>query len=204
MKKHVTTKFKEFINESLYEFNSIAIDITPDNYTESLLLRKKYPLFKNIGVATFLTTTFLWRIVDENELNIVLKTKRITGGNYSVPVEKEFGASFSGSRNDVIDWGIKVKSNGRYVGKLYIIGINAEDKEFLNLNMVERLQEQGFEYKVGDLLVNSKLGDVGLGYSVRNVTLDDVRFIYELNEETKELTDITFDLIKFLIRILEN
>ena len=195
MKKHVTTKFKEFINESLYNFSSIAIDITPDNYNEALSLRKKYTLFKNIGVATFLTTTFLWRVVDENELNIILKTKKITGGNYSVPAEKEFGASFSGSRNDVVEWGIRIKSNGRYVGKLYIIGINAENKVFLNLNMVERLQEQGFEYKVGDLMVNSKLGDVGLGYSVRNVILDDVRFIYEINEETKELTDITFDLI---------
>ena len=61
--------------------------------------------------------------------------------------------------------------------------------------MVERLEEQGFNYEIGDFTINSKLGDVGLGFSVKNVTLDDVRFIYEVNEETKELTDITYDVM---------
>lgn len=188
--------FDEWINENenIYDFQEIPIEITEENYNESIYLRNKFSLFKNIGVGTFLTTTFLWRIVDENEFKIILNTKRIKGGEYSVPPEKYFGASFGGSRSEVIEWGLRVKKSGRYKGNLYVIGINAIDKEFLNLNMVERLEEQGLKYEIGDFVINSKLGDVGLGFSVRNVTLDDVRFIYGLNEETKELTDITYDL----------
>lgn len=193
MKKYLITKLYEFANS--YDFNNIPIDITEDNYTEAMELRNKYKLFNNLGIGTFLTTTFLWRIIDEKEFNIILNSGKILGGNYSVPVEKYFGASFSGSRNDVIDWGLRIKKNGRLVGKLYVIGINAIDKEFLNLNMVERLKEQGLEYEVGDFVINSKLGDVGLGYSVRNVNIGDIRFIYELDEDTKQLKDVTFDYI---------
>lgn len=126
---------ENYLNEDLYDFHEIPIHITPDNYKEALVLRKKFSLFNNIGIATFLTTTFLWRVVDEKEFNIIIKTKKISGGEYSVPPEKYMGASFGGSRGEVIKWGLKVKKNGRYSGKLYIIGINAEDKEFLNLNM---------------------------------------------------------------------
>jgi hypothetical protein len=201
LKKYITTNISDFLyqkqvlNENLYDFKLTPIDITEDNYTESIFLRNKFSLFKNIGVATFLTTTFLWRVIDENEFNIIMKNKKITGGDYSVPAEKYFGASFSGSRNEVINWGLKVKKLGRYKGNLYVIGINAIDKEFLNLNMVERLKEQGFDYEVGDFTINTKLGDVGLGFSIRDVTLDDVRFIYKLNEETKELVDVTYDYL---------
>lgn len=180
---------------SLYNFQKIPIDITKDNYDESIFLRNKYSLFKNIGIATFLTTTFLWRCVDENEYQLILKTGKITGGEWSVPVEKYFGASFTGSREDAIYFGIAWKKAGRLNGNLYIIGINAENKEFLNLNMVERLKNQGMDYQIGDFVIDSKLGDKSLGFSVRNVTINDVRFIYELNEETKQLTDITFDMI---------
>jgi hypothetical protein len=201
LRKFIATTIREYLNEreilkeNIYDFKETPIEITDDNYKEALYLRSKFKLFNNIGVGTFLTTTFLWRIVDENEFNIIMKTKRISGGEYSVPPEKYFGASFGGSRNEVLDWGLRVKKNGRYKGNLYIIGINAIDKEFLNLNMVERLKEEGFNYEVGDFTINSKLGDVGLGFSVRNVTSDDIRFIYQLNEETKELTDITYDYL---------
>lgn len=187
--------YQKIITESIYGFKKIPIDVTESNYKEALELRQKFSLFKNLGVATFLSTTFLWRIIDENEFNIILQTKKITGGQYAVPVEKLFGASFGGSREEVLNWGIRVKNNGRFKGQLYIIGINAEDKEFLNLNMVERLQDQNLKYEVGDFMIDSKLGDVGLGFSVRDVDLNDVRFIYKLNDETKELTDVTFDYI---------
>lgn len=183
------------IIESIYDFKNTPIDITETNFNETMYLRKKYPLFGYLGVGTFLTTTFLWRVVDEFEFNEILKRGIITGGEYSVPVEKRFGPSFGGSRSEVLDWGIKVKQRGRLKDNLYIIGINADGKEFLNLDMVNRLKEQGHEYEIGDLTINSKLGDVGLGFSVRNVTLRDVRFIYKVNDETKELEDITYDYI---------
>jgi hypothetical protein len=198
---YIATTIHEYLNEqkiskdSIYDFKETPIEITEDNFKEAIYLRNKFSLFRNIGVGTFLTTTFLWRIVDEKEFNIILKTKKIIGGEYSVPPEKYFGASFGGSRSEVIEWGLKVKKSGRYKGGLYVIGINAIEKEFLNLNMVERLETQGFAYEIGDFTINSQLGDVGLGFSVRNVTLDDVRFIYELNDETNELKDITYDVI---------
>jgi hypothetical protein len=201
LKRCVTNTLYEYyyqnnlIKESIYDFKKIPIDVTEENYREALALRERYKLFKNIGVATFLSTTFLWRVVDENEFQIILKTGKITGGDYAVPAEKLFGASYGGSREEVLNWGLKVKSRGRYSGQLYIFGINAEDKEFLNLNMVERLAEQGIEYQVGDFTIDSKLGDVGLGFSVRDVDLNDVRFIYKVDDETKQLTDVTFDYI---------
>lgn len=201
IRKFISNTICEYLNEqqilkeNIYDFKETPIEITEENYNEAICLRNKFSLFNNIGVGTFLTTTFLWRIVDENEFKIILNTKKITGGEYSVPPEKHFGASFGGSRNEIIEWGLKVKKNGRYKGNLYVIGINAIDKEFLNLDMVQRLEAQGFKYEIGDFTINSKLGDVGLGFSVRNVTLDDVRFIYKLNEQTKELTDITYDVI---------
>lgn len=181
------------ILESIYNFKMIPIDISQSNYDEAIRLRKKYSLFPNIGVGTFLTVTFLWRVVDEFEFDQIIKTSTITGGNYSIPVERSFGPSFGGSRDEVVHWGLRNKSDGRLKGKLYVIGINANDKEFLNLNMVERLSEQGKVYAVGDYEIDSKLGDVGLGFSVRDVNLNDVRFIYEIDDNTKQLTDVTYD-----------
>lgn len=193
--KHIINEEYLKLNESIYDFHQIPVEVTQENYDEALMLRNKYTLFKDIGIGTFLTTTLLWRCIDEKEYGLIFKTNKITGGDYAVPAEKYMGASFSGSRQDVIDWGIRVKTNGRLKGQLYIIGINAVDKEFLSLTMVERLTKQGLKYEVGDFTVDGSLGNTGIGFSVRNVTLDDVRFIYELNDQTKELNDITFDVL---------
>jgi hypothetical protein len=196
MEKSFGRPLKDIVNEeAAYDFRQIAIDVTPENYKEAMALRKRYPLFNNIGVATFLATVLVWRVVDQRELDIILKTGKITGGNYSVPAEKSFGASFGGSRGEVVDWGLRVKKAGRISGQLYVIGINAQDKKFMNINMTERLEEQGLSYKVGDMEVDSKLGDVGLGYSIHDVRLSDIHFIYELDDKTKNLTDVTDDII---------
>jgi hypothetical protein len=184
------------INESgLYDFREIPIDITEENYNEALTLRQKYSLFKDIGVATFLTTTILWRAIDENEYNIIMKSGKLSGGNWAIPAEKYFGASFSGSRDDALLFGKKWKEVDRLKGQLYLIGINAQDKEFLNLAMVERMKKQGLEYKVGDIVINSELGNHGIGFSVRDVTLNDVKYIYKINEESNGLDDITYDVL---------
>jgi len=183
------------ISESIYGFKKTPIYVTEENYDEALKLRERFSLFKDIGVGTFLTTVFLWRCVDEIEYNIIMKTGKIVGGNWSIPPEKYFGASFTGSRDDALIFGKGWKKNGRLKGKLYIFGINGKDKEFLNLAMVERLKERVIKYEVGDFLIDSSLGDRGLGFSVRDVTLDDVRFIYFVDEENDRLEDITFDVL---------
>lgn len=186
----------ESILKELYDFRMVHIDISENNYKEAMALRQKHPPFQNIGVAKFISSVILWRCLDEKEFNNIRKTGKITGGNYSIPVEREFGASFSGSRQDVIDWGIKVKRNGRFVGQLYIIGIIGEDKEFLNLNMEERLEEQGKSYRVGSFYINTKLGNTGLGFSVRDVSFStsDVLSVYSLDDKTGQLTDLTHDI----------
>lgn len=176
-----------------YDFRLTPIMVTPENYDEALQFRQKFQLFQNIGIATFLSVTYVWRIVDQFEFDNILKFKKITGGNWSVPPEKAFGASFSGSRQDVVEFGLKGLRTNRLKGQLYVIGINAEDKEFLNLNMVERLEEQGLEYKVGDFEINTVLGDRGLGFSVRNVTTHDIRHIYTLSLNDLTLHDVTHD-----------
>lgn len=186
----------ENILKEMYDFGSTAIDVTEENYKEALELREKYPSFKGIGVGTFLTNVILWRCIDENEFNIIRKTGKITGGTYALPAERAFGPSFSGSRPNVIKWGLRIKENGRFKGQLYVIGVNGEEKEFLNLNMEGRFKEQGLEYKPGVFDVNTKLGDVGLGYSIRNVNfkMGDVISVYTLNDNGM-LGDITHDVL---------
>ena len=194
----ITQRFlceQKIVKEEAYGFKTIPIEVTQDNYNEALKLREKFSAFTNIGIGTFLSNTFLWRAIDQKEFNIIKSTGKITGGEYSVEPERYFGASFGGSRSEVLNFGLRAKKNGRYEGNLYLIGIQAEDKEFLNLNMTERWKDQGFEYEVGDYNINSKLGDVGLGFSVRDVTLRDVLFVYLIADEGERLIDITDEVI---------
>jgi hypothetical protein len=190
-------KTKQIINEevdAIYGFTKAPIDVSEKNFEEAQHLVDRFG-YRGLGVGTFLTTTFLWRCVDENEYDIIQKTGKIVGGSWAAGPERYFGASFSGSREDALNFGISWKKHGRLSGELYLIGINAEDKEFLNLNMIERLKEQGESYRVDDFLINTSLGDHTLGFSVRDVELDDIRFIYTVDDDTKQLTDITFDVL---------
>jgi len=180
----------------IYGFSDIPIDVTKENYDKAVLFRKKYSLFKDIGIATFLTSAILWRVIDQAEYDLIMKTGKVTGGTFSIPPEREMGASFTGSRSDAIKFGLAWKKTGRLKGNLFLIGINAEDKEFLNLNMVERFAGQGLKYGVGDFEIHSSMGDHTLGFSVKDVTLKDINYIYEVDEIGK-LTDITYDVIKY-------
>lgn len=179
------------ILESIYDFTEVPIYISEENYDEAMQIREK-TLFKKVGIGTFLTTVWLWRCMVEAEFLDILNTGKVVGGTFSIKVERNFGASFSGSRDDVLNWCSK---NTRYQGQLYIIGINAQQKEFLNLGMEDGMEAQGLKYEVGDLIINTKIGDTGLGFSVRDVTIDDIHFIYKVDREEKELTDVTFDYI---------
>jgi hypothetical protein len=199
IKKTVKNVMLRFISEQkgfssdLYDFREIPIEVTQNNYNEALALRERYPSFQSAGVATFLNTIILWRVVDQFEFEQIVRSKRIVGGEYSVPIERNFGASFGGSRGEVIEFGLRHKRSGRLKGNLYLFGINAEDKEFLNLDMAGRFKEQGLEYKVGVFDVNSKLGNVGLGYSIRDVSMRDVVLIKKIDEENGHLIDLTYD-----------
>jgi len=184
----------------LYPFCEIAIEVTVRNSWEAKELRQK-TIYKKLGVGTFITNVFLWRVIDQNEFDIIFERKneniRITGGDFSVKVEREFGSSFTASRKDAIEFGLAHKKSGRLKGNLYLLGINGNDKEFLNLNMTERLEKQGLKYSVGDFEINSCLGDTGIGYSVRDVKVKDLLFVYKINEEDNNirLEDITYDIL---------
>lgn len=184
-------KYQRLFKEDLYDFQDVDIDITEENYNEALKLRNKFSSYPNIGVATFLSNIILWRCIDEQELSFIRSLKEVRGGSFSVEPEKYFGASFSGSRKDAIEFGITWKKRDRLKGQLYIIGIKAEDKEFLHLDMVNRLKEQNLKYEVDSFKINSKLGDSGLGFSVADVRLKDIISMYALNSETKELSDLS-------------
>ena len=191
----------KYIKE-FYSFSKTPIDITTENYEEAMSFRQRFPSFRHIGIATFLTTVWLWRVIDEFEFNDILKYNKIKGGDWSVKPERIFGASFTGCREDAVNFGLAWKKNGRLKGQLYIIGINAEDKEFLQLTMEERLAEQGLEYKVGDFVIDTKLGNTGLGFSVRNVNLNNIRHIYKLDDDAK-LIDITHEYDKYVYQELK-
>ncbi len=186
--------------EDSYPFCEIAIEITKRNSWEARDLREKTP-YKNLGVATFISDVFLWRVIDQNEFDIIFKGKNdginITGGDFSIKVERQFGPSFTGSRKNAIEFGIGWKKSGRLKGNLYLLGINGYGKEFLNVNMLERLKEQGLNYGLGAFEINSCLGDTTLGYSVSDVKRKDLKFVYKINEEDGNirLEDITYDML---------
>lgn len=195
LKENIKKTVLSFLYENdFHGYGDIPIDISFHNYKEALALRKKFSLFNKIGVATFLSKTILWRVIDEFEFSHIIKTREVKGGNFSVPPERYFGASFTASRSEAIEFGIKWKKAQRLKGQLYIIGINAEDKEFLHLMMVDELMKQGYEYNIGSYTVNSKIGNTGLGFSVANVKMEDIIFIYKLDDLTGNLNDITFDI----------
>lgn len=184
------------LNEDIYGFRDIPIDVSNKNYEEAMSFREKYKLFPKIGIATFLSSPILWRVIDQKEYDIIMKTGKVTGGEFSIKPEREMGASFTGSRSNAVAFGLAWKKANRLKGQLYLIGINAEDKEFLNLNMEERFEKQGLKYGIGDFDIHSSLGDTSLGFSVRNVTLKDINYIYEIND-SGDLKDITYDVIKY-------
>lgn len=187
--------FEGFLNE-MYDFKLTPIVISEENYLETMELRRKMEgsilNFRGLGIGTFLTAIWLFRIIDEFEFEQILKSKKITGGKWAVKVERDFGASFTGSREDAINFGLKWKKADRLKGKLYLISINGDDKEFLNISMEERLEEQGLKYEIGDFLINTKLGDSGLGFSIRNANLSNIRHIYEVSD-SGNLNDITHE-----------
>lgn len=183
------------LDEDIYGFHNIPIEVSKKNYDEAISFRERYKLFPNIGIATFLSSPILWRVVDQNEYDIIMRIGKVTGGEFSIKPEREMGPSFTGSRSNAVAFGLAWKKANRLKGQLYLIGINAEDKEFLNLSMVERFEKQGLKYEVGDYDIHSSLGDSSLGFSVRNVSLQDVNYIYEVSDNG-ELKDITYDVIK--------
>jgi hypothetical protein len=180
--------FSQILFEA-YGFKKTPIYVSELDYNESRNIQKNTP-FKNAGIAQFVTNITLWRVIDENELNFILKSKKITGGEYSISIEKKYGASYSGSRDDVINWGRK--STNRLKGQLFVIGINAEDKRFFNLNMVERFEEQGLEYGIGDFTIDTSLGNTGLGFSVK-ANSSDIYHVLKLNDGG-HFEDITDDI----------
>jgi hypothetical protein len=195
MKNTIKNVVNKFLFESdIYSFNEIYIYVSQEDYDNAMYLREKYK-FRTLGVATFTSDpTILWRVIDQNEYDYIKKSGLITGGNYAVPVERLYGASFSGSRADVIEFGLKHKEKtNRLKGQLYVIGINAYDKTFLNLTLAERLEALGHNYEPEtDISVTSEIGNIGLGFSVKNVSKNDIRFFYKLSDNG-ELTDIYHD-----------
>ncbi len=188
---------KEAIND-LYGFKEVIIEVTEDNYKQAKELQKHSMYNNKLGIGTFLSPILLWRVIDQNEFDIIFKgnSENITGGYFSIKSERDFGPSFTGSREDAINAGIRWGKNGRLSGNLYLLGINGEDKEFLNLRMVDFLKERGIEYSVGDFVIDSSLGYTGLGYSVKDVKKEDLLFVYRINKDGEDITldDITYDL----------
>lgn len=118
--------YKPKLNE-MYDTKT-PIVVTEENYKEAMSIRDKIKNmlnFRELGIGTFLTAIWLWRIVDEFEFNEIIRTKKIIGGKWAVKVEHDFGPSFTGSKEDAIQFGLRWKSAGRLKGKLYLIGINA-------------------------------------------------------------------------------
>jgi len=103
---------------------------------ETVKYRKKFPGFKDtLIVGKFLASVSLYRIFDFDEfLGLMYRfNSDIKGGTFAIPAERTFGASWSGSLQDALDFGTGWKSRGRLKGQLYIAEIDGNGKTFSHL-----------------------------------------------------------------------
>ena len=153
----------------------------------TLKAREKYPLFNDMFVARFDSSVSMYRIFDENELQHVLSTGRITGGQYAVKAEREHGASWGSNITKVITWG-NGQRGGRLGNQLFLAKLDAMDFLFAHL---------GVEGVVVDLegpaeqpvTIDVEKCSTGLGCSIMNVGVNDVDFFeVEPNDQIKKVS----------------
>lgn len=115
--------------ERFVQASSVRVMIDRD---ATLKARAKYPLFTDMIVGRFDQQISLYRIFDGKELQHILSSGKITGGQFSVKAERDHGASWGWNVTEVITWGNGQR--GKRLGpELYLAKIDAFDKEFAHV-----------------------------------------------------------------------
>jgi len=161
----------------------------------TLKAREKYPLFTEMFVARFDSSLTMYRIFDENELQHILSTGRITGGQYAVKAEREHGASWGSNITKVITWG-NGQRGGRLGNQLYLAKLDAMDFQFAHLG-IDGVTVDPNGPAEQPLVMDVEKCSTGLGCSIVNVGVGDVDFFrVEPNSQVEKvsLTELKAEL----------
>jgi hypothetical protein len=153
-------------------------------------------------VGKFLDHIKLYRIVDQNEYDIINQTGEITGGDFSDDAELEYGASWGEDLDEVIKFGKGWKERNRLKGDLYVLEIDGKGKKFAKIGESERELRQDEIINLSHDIVDWKdICSTGIGCSLK-VTLDDVVNVFKLTDN--DLNSWDLDLNECSINFVKN
>ena len=168
MMKITILKLKKIIKES-FNADAVMVDI---NEEETEAVRARWNSFEGITVAKFVSAIGLYRVIDEFEYNEIMRTGKVTGGNYAVKAERSAGASWGNNIDDVIKFGLMGKKNGRLVGQLRVLKIDGFDRNFLHLDP-----------EIMNGMMSKAKCSIGLGCSVKDVGVEDLDEVWILRDD---------------------
>jgi len=180
-----------------------SVRISPRDAKNTLSYRQHYGLPVGVGKFDFWTT--LYRVVDEREMALILKSQRVTGGHWAVPAERHWGASWGANLDEVVKfglgWGERGAARQRLKGELFVLEIDGNGKEFLHVDPVRMmgLKEDPWKQELADDLVidtDVSFCSTGLGCSVKDVALRDIETVYHLDRDTKVLKRVPLAGVK--------
>lgn len=182
----------------------IKVEIDHDTRWLGINAKDKFPGFKDFGCAKFLEPIILYRGMLRQELIYILShpSKEIEGGDFSVSIERYFGASYAYDINDAAKAAQAIhepyftnKGINRNQSK-YIIGIQAKDEIFGHLSLKKFIPwVDGKYYPEEPFKIDPKIGYLGLGFSVLVKPVKIVK-IYRIQDN--KLIDVTNKYKKYI------
>ena len=173
-----------------YILGSKSVRVVVDTL-ETLEACQKYSLFTNIIVGTFDQPVKLYRLFDGEELERVLTSGKITGGQYAVRAERDYGASWGSDLSSIIVWGNQVR--GRRLGeKLYLAELDANGKQFAHLDPKLEFDPEGPPKQT--TIMDSDVCNLSLGCSIVDVHVNEIN-LYRVEADGK-LTSISIGELK--------
>lgn len=116
--------------------------------------------FKDMLVGEFASSIKLYRVFDGEELRKIVKSGEISGGGYSIAVERAYGASWGAGKNDVAKWG--ESQRGQRLGhELFMAEIDGQGKLFSHMHI------EGLDVTQPTLSIPTEACSTGMGCSLR-------------------------------------
>lgn len=136
-------------------------------------------------VAKFATPIKLYRVIDGKELHdIELQSRRVRGGFFATPRERQHGASWGSDRGAVVSWG-RMWSGRRGLGKdLYLLELDAQGKTFFHIAPKISPAFDPFGPAHQHARMNASECETGLGCSVVDVHRKEVT-VHRVGKEGK-------------------
>jgi len=142
-------------------------------------------------VGRFDSSVAMYRIFDDRELQHILSTGRITGGQFAIRAEREHGASWGSNITEVINWGNGQRGK-RLGSRLYLAKLDALDAGFAHLDPGVKIDPNGpDEQRVS---FDQARCNTGIGCSFIGIGVGDVDFFRV--EESGQISRMTLAELK--------